>query len=140
MRLLDKGKGMSSFGVEFRKLRRESGRTLADVAEIAGCSISDASRIERDQMAPYPSEILEKILCKFGCLNKHCFLMTYALAYQEPEFSPELEHAEKVLRGEVSDTFCCNAPIDTSHVIREGRNKNHGPRFCSKCKKLLFMV
>jgi hypothetical protein len=35
---------------------------------------------------------------------------------------------------------CCEAPFDTSHVITEGEHKNHGPRFCSKCKALCFMV
>jgi hypothetical protein len=35
---------------------------------------------------------------------------------------------------------CCEVPFDTSHVITSGRFKNHGPRFCSKCKCLCFMV
>lgn len=35
---------------------------------------------------------------------------------------------------------CCEAPFDTSHVITKGEHKNHGPRFCSKCKTLCFMV
>jgi len=35
---------------------------------------------------------------------------------------------------------CCEAPIDTSRVITEGRHKGHGARYCSKCKRLCFMV
>jgi hypothetical protein len=35
---------------------------------------------------------------------------------------------------------CCEAPFDTSQVIKGGKYKNHGPRFCSKCRKLCFMV
>ena len=35
---------------------------------------------------------------------------------------------------------CCEAPFDMSQVITSGKFKNHGPRFCSKCKTLLFMV
>lgn len=35
---------------------------------------------------------------------------------------------------------CCNAPIDSSRVITSGRHRGHGPRICSKCKKLLFFV
>lgn len=35
---------------------------------------------------------------------------------------------------------CCEAPFDTSQVITSGKYKNHGTRFCSKCKQLLFMV
>lgn len=35
---------------------------------------------------------------------------------------------------------CCEAKIDESQVIREGRYKGHGPRFCSKCGKCVFIV
>lgn len=35
---------------------------------------------------------------------------------------------------------CCGAPIDTSRVIKTGRHKNHGPRFCSECRRCCFMV
>ena len=35
---------------------------------------------------------------------------------------------------------CCEAPIDKSRVIAEGRHKGHGARFCSKCKKVVYMV
>jgi hypothetical protein len=35
---------------------------------------------------------------------------------------------------------CCEAPIDESRVIRDGCYKGHGPRFCSKCGELVYMV
>lgn len=35
---------------------------------------------------------------------------------------------------------CCEAPINETQVIRNGPHKGHGPRFCSKCGKLAFMV
>lgn len=35
---------------------------------------------------------------------------------------------------------CCEAPIDESHVIPDGEHKGHGPRFCSKCHRCVFMV
>ena len=35
---------------------------------------------------------------------------------------------------------CCEAPFNVSHVITKGQFKNHGPRFCSKCKRCCFMV
>ena len=35
---------------------------------------------------------------------------------------------------------CCNVPIDTSQVINSGKYVGHGPRYCSKCRKLLFTV
>lgn len=35
---------------------------------------------------------------------------------------------------------CCESPIDESRVIREGRHKGHGPRFCSKCGRCVLVV
>lgn len=35
---------------------------------------------------------------------------------------------------------CCNVPINDSRVIKEGRHKGHGARYCSKCGKCLFIV
>jgi hypothetical protein len=35
---------------------------------------------------------------------------------------------------------CCEAAIDKSRVIPSGQHKGHGPRFCSACKKLVYMV
>ena len=49
-----------------------------------------------------------------------------------------IRHSTDCLQRGVSS--CCEAPLDTSHVITEGRHKGHGPRFCSKCHKCAFMV
>lgn len=35
---------------------------------------------------------------------------------------------------------CCEARLDESQVITEGQHKGHGPRFCSACGKMAFMV
>ena len=35
---------------------------------------------------------------------------------------------------------CCEAPLDNREVLTSGEFKGHGPRFCSKCGKLVFMV
>jgi len=35
---------------------------------------------------------------------------------------------------------CCEAPIDERAVILDGEHKGHGPRFCSKCGNVVFMV
>lgn len=37
-------------------------------------------------------------------------------------------------------SICCEKPLDTTQVITEGPHKGHGPRFCSACEKLVFMV
>ena len=35
---------------------------------------------------------------------------------------------------------CCEAPINETQVIQSGQYEGHGPRFCGKCKKLVYMV
>jgi len=68
-----------------------------------------------------------------GCDQYNAF-SAEELAQQEVEF----EHHMDLLRQGLSG--CCEAPINTSRVIAAGRHKNHGPRFCSKCKKVVFVV
>ncbi len=50
----------------------------------------------------------------------------------------ELERHIDLMRKGI--TSCCEAPIDMSQVIPSGRFKGHGPRFCSKCRKVVAMV
>ena len=68
-----------------------------------------------------------------GCDQYNAF-SAEELAQQEVEF----EHRMDLLRQGLSG--CCEAPIDMSQVITAGRHKNHGPRFCSKCKKVVMVV
>lgn len=35
---------------------------------------------------------------------------------------------------------CCGAALDESRVLRGGRRDGHGPRYCSKCHKLAYVV
>ena len=56
------------------------------------------------------------------------------IAAEEAETQRFLNCLERGVSG------CCEAPIDESRVIRAGCHKGHGPRFCSKCGKLAFMV
>jgi len=62
-------------------------------------------------------------------------------ATSEEEVS-ELRH--RMLKSYASAVFdhkkspCCNATIDESQVIAEGRFKGHGARTCSTCGKVVF--
>lgn len=59
----------------------------------------------------------------------------------EEEIQARIDENERFLgclRRNVST--CCDAPIDESQVIPDGEHKGHGPRYCSQCHKLLFMV
>lgn len=60
------------------------------------------------------------------------------LQEQQKELDIYVEKFKKQTKTGLS--MCCEAPIDTSHVIQSGRHKGHGARYCSKCKKCLFMV
>lgn len=50
----------------------------------------------------------------------------------------QVERAMDCLRRGVSK--CCEAPIDDSRVIKAGRHKGHGIRYCSKCGRVQFVV
>lgn len=66
-----------------------------------------------------------------------------------PSYSPLT--AEEIAERDAADkrsmdllrqglSSCCEAPIDESRVIREGRHKGHGPRYCGKCGRCVFVV
>lgn len=50
----------------------------------------------------------------------------------------ERERAHDLMIKGLSD--CCEATINESQVIREGKHKGHGPRRCSKCGRCMFVV
>jgi hypothetical protein len=61
-------------------------------------------------------------------------------------FSAEELAAKKVAMDRHMDLMrrglsgCCEAEFNTNQVLTSGKYKGHGPRFCSKCGKLAFMV
>jgi len=63
----------------------------------------------------------------------------------EPHTREEIEAEDKAFQRAMELmkqglSSCCEAPIDTSHVIPDGKHKNHGPRYCSECGRLAYMV
>lgn len=86
----------------------------------------------------YESVRLNKGIPCFATGGKECE------SYQ-PYSPEELESKNKardrfvnLLSKGLSD--CCEAPIDQSQVISDGRYKGHGRMFCSKCKRVVFVV
>ena len=62
-------------------------------------------------------------------------------AVSEEEIQAELDSHERTIKLMMQGlSSCCEAAIDESHVIASGEHKGHGPRFCSKCKKVVYMV
>jgi hypothetical protein len=57
---------------------------------------------------------------------------------QVAEMEVRMEKFRRCIMRNVST--CCDAPIDESQVIKSGEHKGHGPRFCTNCKKVVFMV
>lgn len=80
----------------------------------------------------------------FPCLGK--YNVGGATCEKRELYTKEEIAAQKADRERMKDlmsrglTSCCEAPIDESRVIRSGAHKGHGPRFCSKCGKLAFIV
>ena len=63
----------------------------------------------------------------------------------EPHTREEVEAQDKEFKRTIDLmkqglSSCCEAPIDESHVIPDGQHKGHGPRYCSKCKRCVYMV
>lgn len=56
------------------------------------------------------------------------------IASEEAEFERTFDLMKRGLSS------CCEAPFDERAVITSGRHQGHGPRYCSKCGKLAFMV
>lgn len=80
----------------------------------------------------------------FPCLGKYNLGGATCPKRELP--SPEEVEAEEAASRRSMDLLnrglssCCEAPIDERAVIREGRHKGHGPRYCSKCGNCVFIV
>lgn len=57
---------------------------------------------------------------------------------EEKKGNAEAERVIACLERGVSP--CCEAPLDLSHVIKSGRYKGHGKRFCSQCRRWVGTV
>lgn len=81
--------------------------------------------------------IMSRLPC-FGKQTGHC---EKCEPYTEAEIAKEIADSERAMRCiQEGLSSCCEAPLDTRNVITEGRYKGHGPRYCSKCKQIVFMV
>lgn len=88
-------------------------------------------KCKADMKHPSPPNIC---MGKGGECEKYDTFTQKELQQQEKE----MKHAmDCVVRGVSS---CCEAEIDHSHQIPDGRHKGHGPHYCSKCKKLAYYV
>ena len=56
----------TAFGDEVRRLRREAKKTLADIADVLGCSIAYVSDIERGRKNPPSGASIKKLLAALG--------------------------------------------------------------------------
>jgi len=75
-----------------------------------------------------------------SCIGKQGYCEKFS-----PYTQQEIEEDKKITDHEIdclkrNVSSCCEASIDTSQVIKNGSHKGHGPRFCSKCHKCVFMV
>lgn len=86
-------------------------------------------------------------MCRLPCVNlsssendniQHC---DDFIAPTDEEIQMEIKlHEEAIECIEKNISPCCKASINESHIIKSGQYKNHGPRFCSECGKLVYMV
>lgn len=79
-----------------------------------------------------------RLLPCFGEGDSEC--VSYSPLNAEELAAKEAEHLRYIDLTRRGLSTCCEAELDVSQVIPSGKYKNHGPRFCSKCKRLCFMV
>jgi transcriptional regulator with XRE-family HTH domain len=60
----------SVFGKELRRLRREAGLTLVDLATAASCSVVYVSQVERGDKPPPSPQHIKAMLTRIGCPEK----------------------------------------------------------------------
>jgi hypothetical protein len=91
-----------------------------------------------------PSGSTYTATASFPCLGK--FNHGGATCPRYEPFTPEEVAASQAAHRRTMDLMerglssCCEAPIDESRVIRRGRHEGHGPRYCSKCGRCVFIV
>jgi len=68
-----------------------------------------------------------------GCISYSPFTAAELLKQQE-----DIDRHLTLMRKGLSS--CCEAPFDTSRVLEAGPYKGHGPRYCSKCGRMCFIV
>lgn len=82
--------------------------------------------------------------CRLPCGGKTGEGISHCSKYQPltgAEIQAEIDGWEKSKRCLAEDiSSCCEAPIDHSRAIQDGAHAGHGPRYCSKCRKLAYMV
>lgn len=89
-------------------------------------------------LPPPPFSLDGEWSTEHGCRGALEYLQNPPVPIKPKSEENPVERIERTSALDLSN--CCEAPIDYSQVIEKGRYKNHGPRYCSKCKKCLFMV
>ena len=73
----------------------------------------------------------------FAPVSENPFAPVEALTEKERNFQKLLDMMHNITEGLPP---CYGADIDESEGILSGPHKGRGPRYCSKCHKLLFRV
>lgn len=74
------------------------------------------------------------------CLGESQACRGYSPRTAEELASQEREAERRLALVSRGLSACCEQPLDTSRVIPDGPRAGHGPRLCSACNRLAFMV
>lgn len=87
-----------TFGTELRRIRREAGKTLEDIANIMKVSIPHVSDIERGRRSPPPRLMIAKILAVWNRLDALDELADLAMKFRgEFQRAPKNQSEHNVL-------------------------------------------
>ncbi len=119
----------TSFGEALRLLRRETGHSLADLADAWGCSISYVSEVERGRKNPPNTEKIEKLLAFMGQEHRLAeFLLQAARSRRRIEINVEGKDDEIASMLVALERRCDEGKLDdeTVKAIRLLRRKLEG--------------
>jgi hypothetical protein len=82
--------------------------------------------------------------CGAGERSRNSIFVYFTCGSHQGETFHQSDYCRRMGKGTKTTldglTACCNAELDQSRVITSGRHAGHGPRMCSKCGKVVFIV
>ncbi len=118
-------------GLDDKSVKCKAGVSYYDLCKVKECGLTGCG-------LRYPCLGAEIGSTRHGQIVEPC---SKYLPMSDEEIQSRVDEWKKVtdcLGKNISP--CCNAEINESRVIKKGKYKGHGPRYCNKCKKVVFMV
>jgi transcriptional regulator with XRE-family HTH domain len=109
------------FGCDLRRLRRQAGRSLADLADVLGCSIAYVSAVERGQKNPPSPKDIRRLLVFLDQESEYPKMLCLAVKARQSVEIPVNDKSEEVTDMLVALARRCDEGSLTDEVVEEIR-------------------